>query len=696
MGKKSNKSSKRNLSNNAAKKGQKSQRSVQSVREASQKGTNPKPDLAKSGFLKPLHLWALSAFFFVLAIALYANTFEHRFVLDDHGIIANNKITKAAFSWDNTVLMFKTPLRKGDVSDKENSLYRPFTKLVLNAQWNMFEGDPFDFHKINVLLYGLLCMLIFWVLYDLFAKRWLLPFLITLLFTVHPIHVEVVANIKSLDEILAMIGIVGAMRAIQFYLNTNKSLHLLWGILIFAIGIYSKESAVVGIGIFPLLVYYQQGKFNMLKMSMCCAPLLLVAILFIISRDAVLSQYVQSAETSIMDNLIVKVQDDIPSRFATSVMIVGFYIYTFFVPHPLACDYSYSTLEPVGVGHWGFLLSFIICLGGFIYAVWKLKDRSKIGFGILWFFITFSIASNVFFLIGTSFGERLFFTPSLGMCILTVGILAHFFKKESSLSFIQNIKASPVLWGIVLLVSVIYSFKTFSRNKDWKNDYLLFSRDIEYNPNSTHLLFYMGNHLPSNDRKEVLTYQLADLGYTQQQINDSSSKEVAKSIGYFTNAIDILNKADLPENLKHHARLPADGYNQLGKAYFLSGQLDLALKYYSIAYKDDTTSGIYTNNMGTVYFQRRQFNEALPYFNKAHSLDNSEADFMNNIGCVYGETQKADSAIYWFRKASAADSLDVKSLQFLEMTYRAIGDTPNAEYYRSRMQYVQQLRRQRL
>lgn len=659
-------------------------RATQPSKEIKASIPDAKPLKAASAGMTRKQLWFVSAFFFLFAVVLYSNTWEHRFVLDDHGIIDNNKITKAEFSWENTKLMFNTPMRRGDVSDKENSLYRPFTKLIFNVQWNAFGGDPHQFHVVNVIFYGLLCMIIFWVLYDLFNKKWVLPFLITLLFTVHPIHTEVVANIKSLDEILAMIGIVAAMRGLQLYLRNGKIIHIAWGTLAFGIGLFSKESTVVGMGIFPLLVYYQEGKIDIKKILISCAPLLVVAIIFVLTRSSVLGQFPQSSETSIMDNLIVMVQDDIPARFATAVMIVGYYIYTFFVPHPLACDYSYSTLEPVGLSHWGFILSFLLCLGGFIYAVRELKKRNKISFGIFWFFITFSLASNVFFLIGTSFGERLFFTPSLGLAIITVCLLAMFFQKEGGTSFLSKIKSSPILWGIVLLVSALYSYKTIARNEDWKDDYTLFSRDIKYNGNSTHLLFYMGNHLPSNERLEVLTYNLSELGYNQQQINDSSNKEVAKSIEYFTKSLNI------------YPYLPADGYNQLGKAYFRQNQLDSALKYYTKAYTEDSTSSIYTNNMGTVYFNRRQFDQALPYFKKAHVMDSTEADFLNNIGCVYGEVKIADSAIYYFAKANKADTMDVKSLQFLDMTYRAMGDTASADYYKNRLMDVQQLRNQRL
>lgn len=657
-------------------------RSVQTAQQeaSTSKISRAKPDLAKSDELKKPYIWLISVFFFGFAVILYSNTFEHRFVLDDHGIIDNNKITQAETSWENTKLIFSTPHRRGDGTNKENSLYRPFTKLLFNAQWNQFGDNAAGFHKFNVIIYGILCMLIFWVLYDLFDRRWLLPFLITLLFTVHPIHVEVVANIKSLDEILAMVGIIGAMRAIQLYLKTNKLLHVVWGTLIFTLGIFSKESTIVGLAIFPLLVYYQEGKIDWNKIAMVTAPMLFIAVFFVICWLSI----TEVKEPSVMDNLIIKVKDNYPSRFATAIMIVGFYIYTFFVPHPLACDYSYSTLEPVAPYHLGFLASFALCIVGLVFAIRHLKKRNKISFAILWFFITFSIGSNVLFLIGTSFGERLFFTPSLGLCILTVCILAHFLKKEAGVSLMSKLKASPALWGILVLVSVVYSYKTYDRNTDWKNEYDLFSRDIKYNGNSTHLLYYMGNHLPSEDRKEDLTYQLSKLGYNQQQINDSSNKEAARAIEFFQRSLGI------------YAALPHEGYNQLGKAYFRQGQLDSALKYYTLADSQDSLNSSYTNNMGTVHFQRKRYDSAMYYFRAAHQIDTAKADFCNNIGCIYGEVGRGDSAIYWFQKAMTADSLDVKSLQFLDITYRAMGDTVNADYYKKRLNIVQQIRMRRL
>lgn len=646
--------------------------------------------------------WILTGIIAFICFAIYSNTFQHRFVLDDHGIIKNNKITKAPLSWENTKTIFSTPHRKGDVSDLENSLYRPFTKLVFNIEWNLFNGntDSFNaahkFHVVNVMLYVLLCGFIFWVLYKAFNNKWLLPFLITLLFAVHPMHAEVVANIKSGDEILSLLGIIMAIFFIQLYLKNEKLIYFILAIFSFMFGLYSKESTVVAILIFPAFIYYFTN--TELKKNIIISGVMLgCSIIFLLSRHSALAGYPPPSPLSALDNYLVLTSG--ASKFASAINTLGFYIYTFFVPYPLSCDYSYSTLAPITPTNLGFVFSFLMFLALFAFAIWKFKEKSAIGFGILWFFISMSIVSNVFFLIGTSFGERLFFTPSLGLCIALVCALTILAKKqheENTISDALKKYSLPVI--AILVVSALYSFKTHSRNEDWKSDFKLFSKDIENYPNSTHLLFYMGNHLAGTERKDVLTDEMMQLGYNQAQINDSAAKESAKSIYYFNRSLSI------------YPALPSDGYNQLGKAYFNVGQLDSALKYYTKAYSEDSTNGIFYNNIGTVYYNKglalinqQNLQEAIPlllqsfpYFTTAHQRDTTESDFMNNIGCVYGTLNKPDSAIYWFEKALAKDSADLTSIQFLDITWRNKGNVQLADYYKAMADRTRALKTQQL
>lgn len=636
--------------------------------------------------------WIFAAVLFIVGFAINSNTFSHRFVLDDHGIIKNNKITKAPVTWENTKTIFTTPLRKGDFSDLENSLYRPFTKFLFNIEWNVFDGDPHKFHIVNVILYALIGVFVFFIFYDIMKKRWVIPFLIALLFTVHPIHSEVVANIKSGDEVLSLLGIVMAIRGLQLYVSKNKMIYLLLGVVGFLIGSFSKESTVVAIGIIPLFLYFFTD-ISIKRNAILSGVFALCVGFFLLCRHSALDGYPPQSPLSALDNYMVLSNDNIPIRVASAINTLGLYVKTFFIPHPLSCDYSYSSLQPVkNLADPTFLLSLLILVGMFVFAIMKMKQKDRISFGVLWFFVSMSITSNVFFLIGTSFGERLFFTPSLGLSIATVFLLARFFYKREETApegnFAFAFSKSPILFALVLLTSALYSFKTYSRNNDWRSDFALFSRDINYYPNSTHLLFYLGNHLSSNEYAE---------DKTPEQKKQASFDAIAK----------------LTKSMSIYPALPSDGYNQLGKAYFNIGKYDSAKKYYMKAYSEDTTNAIFINNLGTIFYNtsdqmtnlgsmylqagkqdsanyyfmlgKNRLLEAYPYFMKAHMRDTTETDFINNIGCIYGATQRPDSAIYWFEKGYRLDPLDITSINFLEITYRAIGKNKEADFYKNEL-----------
>jgi tetratricopeptide (TPR) repeat protein len=618
---------------------------------------------------KPL---LLSLIIFIIAFLLYSGSFGHRFVLDDHGIIKTNNITKAPVSWENTETIFTTPLRKGSDGAEENSLYRPVTKLIFNLEWSAFDGDPHAFHVVNVLFYALLCLMVFVILYDAFRCQWIVPFIATLLFVVHPLHAEAVANVKSLDEILGLLTIILSMRCLQLYAKQPKPLWIVLAYFSFLVSLFSKESAVVGVGLFPLFMYFFSG-FSIRRNLTISGGFLICALLFIYCRWAILHDLKQT-ELNGFDNLLVLCSGP-AQRFATAVYLLGLYVLKFFVPYPLSCDYSYSSIQPVGIEDPKFIISFLALAGMLIYGLINLKSRRPISFGILWFFIGISIASNIFFLIGTSFGERLMFLPSLGLCLSVSVLLNQFFNKQiqpSSLS--QSFSKAPVLWSIVAAVCLLFSIKTYSRTDDWKTDYHLYSRDIKYYPNSVHLLSYMGMHLSTTERKEVLTDQLTVLGYNVQQITDSSLKENRSSIDYLNRALNII-----------HILTP-EGYNQLAKAYNTLGARDSARKYFQLAFEADPMNATYINNMGTLYYTNNQLLESLPFFMRAWKIDTSNADYMNNIGCVYGATARPDSAIYWFEKALTKDSINLTSLRFLDITWRTKGNIQTADYYKNKME----------
>src|SRR5688572_30865975 len=136
----------------------------------------------------------------LFAFALYANTLSHDYTVDDGTVISNNKITKKGISAIPEI--FSTSYRAG-FWERQEGLYRPLSVAMFAIEWELAPENPSPGHWINVILYALTAFLMMMTLSNIFKNYSpLLPLLATLLFVVHPIHTEVVANIKSRDEIL--------------------------------------------------------------------------------------------------------------------------------------------------------------------------------------------------------------------------------------------------------------------------------------------------------------------------------------------------------------------------------------------------------------------------------------------------------------------------------------------------------------
>ena len=623
----------------------------------------------------------------VVTFAVFYNSIGNRFVLDDHGIIKSNKITKAGITVDNIKRIFTTAHRAGDVTDKENSLYRPLVKLIFAAEWqasnngDTVNGNPHFFHFWNIVFMMLCCLALFYVLYDALNKNWIIALFTTLLFAVHPIHSEVVANVKSLDEILGTLGILLGIRCFQIYIQNNKTYWILLAALSYLVALFSKESSVVAVALVPLVLYYFT-KANNKQIVISGVIMGICAVFFLAFRYMAIGKY-HMEPPSALDNVLALAR--IPGtenyfwsmRFPTVVAIMGKYLYTLFYPYPLSCDYSYASINISTFSSMDFWISFLVygCL--IYYTIKTFKQKSIIGFAVLWFLISSSIISNMFMVIGTSFGERLMFMPSIAWCLAIVAFLYQIFKYKDDIlesNFMTGLKKHSALLAILIVIGFVYSLKTMSRNTDWYSDRKLFSTDVEKFPESTHLLFYWGNHISSSEYAE---------GKSAPEVTEANNE--AKRV--FQHALSIF------------PALPSDGYNQYGKAFYNTGFPDSAMKYYQKAYQEDTTNSVFMNNIGTIYFARQQYDSAMKYFQLAYLKDSTTIDYLNNLGAIHGTLAHRDEAIKWFSKAYQLDSISpggILALKSLAMTYNLMGDSNTAKSYTLKAQQITQARQDKV
>ncbi|MEM6724852.1 MAG: hypothetical protein AAF598_12485, partial [Bacteroidota bacterium] len=141
-----------------------------------------------------------------LAFLLYANTLGHDFVLDDDIITRKNSLVQKGFAGIPEIFTHGYLYGFNGMNDQS---YRPLVLVNLAIETALFGQKSSVHHFFNVLLYALSCFFLLAFARRLLGKEGMYwAFGACLLFTAHPIHTEVVANIKSRDEILSFLFVI--------------------------------------------------------------------------------------------------------------------------------------------------------------------------------------------------------------------------------------------------------------------------------------------------------------------------------------------------------------------------------------------------------------------------------------------------------------------------------------------------------
>ena len=149
----------------------------------------------------------------VLAFLININTLSNDYALDDAVVLTQNSIVKKGVS--GIPEMLTSNYLKGyttDVNLLSGSRYRPLTLVAFALEYQFFGEQPFVSHLINLLLYLMLIVLLFKFLrMAMPISQQYLIFITVLIFSIHPVHTEVIANVKGRDELLAFILLLSAL-----------------------------------------------------------------------------------------------------------------------------------------------------------------------------------------------------------------------------------------------------------------------------------------------------------------------------------------------------------------------------------------------------------------------------------------------------------------------------------------------------
>ena len=406
---------------------------------------------------------------FAIAVALAMGlSLRNGFVYDDlPAIVHNSRVTEPS-QWH---LIPRSPYWLG-------TLWRPLTVAMFAGQWFVGHGAPWVFHLVSLLAYLGVGMVLFQLLLTIAGQRGLAygaavapggfdgsatvqrdqlgALLVTTLFLVHPVHVEVVANTVGQAEIWVALALLGAT---VVYLRSRqngteqRSLPVLLAFI--ALGIMAKEQGFVA----PLLLAGAEWLVLAPRRDPWRArirllvPVTALAVLLFVVRATLLNSAVGETPAIALRALTPA------GRFVTFLGVIPEWARLVAWPLHLQADYGPPGI-PIGgtmtLRHW----IGVGLLAGFIALFLRYRRREPIAaFGMFWAAIALAPVSNLLAPTGVVMAERVLFVPTIGLAIAAAAVMRTGELRTRRYMFVA---AAMAAWGVLLAVRSATRVPTWS------------------------------------------------------------------------------------------------------------------------------------------------------------------------------------------------------------------------------------------
>ncbi len=581
---------------------------------------------------------------FSVSFILYLNTLGHEYALDDTMMITENSFTHKGVS--GLAEIFTNDAFVGFFGEEKTLLeggrYRPLSHASFAIEYELFGLNPHASHFFNTLFYALLCCLIFLTLKKLFPTaagktKWYitLPFVITLLYAIHPVHTEAVANIKGRDELMSMFFSIATL---YFYLDFIGNKDYKYGVLTgfcFLLALLSKENSLTFIAVIPITVHYFTT--HSLKVNLKSIYILLIPVLvFFLLRYNALGFFVGAGKESgeLLNNPFLHASTS--ERYATVFYTLAVYLKLLFFPYPLTHDYYPEHIPIVGWDHPVVLLSFVVYVVLLFVALKSLNKRHPAGYGIWFYLLTLSIVSNLFVSIGTFMNERFLFMPSLGFAM----IAGYYLQKAITGELIKGKVISTIAMVLFVLIIISFSYKTVDRNTVWKDDYTLFTTDVKTSKNSVKVNVSAGG-------------ALIERAVAPRTRENQREKKLLKAISYIKRGLDM------------HSEYTA-GWLLLGNAYFHLGEYERAFEAYLSCLETSPRYEYALSNLSMLGKKALNENEleiARKSYEKLIYLKTQHAEYYFQLALVFEKKEDYDRAVKNLEKVVSIDSTYYRALR---------------------------------
>ncbi len=527
--------------------------------------------------------------------------------------------------------------------------YIPLTMITYALEYHIAGLQPQFYHTLNIFIHLLNVVLVFWFIWLLSGEKPLVAALVSLFFGIHPMHVESVAWIAELKDMLYSFFFIAGLIAYFKYIerkdgNLNpipeinlkpkehspinkRGFLLLLPFIFFVLSSLSKPAAVTFPVVLLLLDFYTRRKFDKWVLTEKI-PFFIVS--FIIGIIAVKSQQA--------DRLLHDYYPFSQRLFFASHSFLD-YLVKLLLPLNLSIFYPYP---PLADGHLPliyYLTPAVVIL--LFYGIYRTLKYGRLpAFGFLFFCVNIILVLQLLSIGDAIKADRYTYISYIGLFfIMAMGIDRLYRSRKQQLNAWK-----PVAAAVIIILAITCSYLTYARCEVWENDDTIATDLLNKYPddrlvlnNKGFLLFMQGKYKESIPfftkavqlkPDYVMAYMNMVNSYLALNDYDAAVKTTDLALEHAPKDYNVLNTKGLllfkrqkyqEAMIFYNAAIEVKkdnitGYMYMARCYNILHDYDNWIKTLDIALEYAPDNYILLNNKGYALFIKGRYNEALDYY----------------------------------------------------------------------------------
>ena len=508
--------------------------------------------------------------------------------------------------------------------------------------------------------------------------------LTALVFLIHPIHTEVVNNLKCRDELLAFfLSLLTLWYSLKFYEKPTFK-HVILIFLFLSLAIFSKRTAVLAFAIIPLCIIFFK-KVNIKYATTIISVLILIGIIASFIKTNIVSEKTVRHYYH-FENPLYTDHVSFLHKIIIGIKTFGFYVDFSLFPYPFRFYYGTNTFDLSSGINLYFLIAitFLAVIGFYIY---KTKNKLLL-FATLLFCGCIAPFTNISTPAPGILGERFAYFSTMGFCLMIAIIIVNYAKKIHYKS-VSQFFSKPLIYLLpVMLICMVY---IWNRNAKWNSKLTLFENDMKHLEKSSKANSLLANEyfemLRSTNKKysDQVLIQKCIKHYNGAITNDSSFFSAYNNAGviYYSYLNDFKTAKKYFRLAIRHRPLYAQAYENLGNCYKQEKNISKTLECYKKSIKINPKQ--YTAYMSIInlFFEEKEYDKTIKVINIAYSSfpDNYELTAQEaNCYLMKGDTIDA------IEKYEEAYGLNPNQnlAQYISKKYFEIRDSINGLKYQNK------------